>query len=417
MTIQHGAVNAPDTDERVPGVRVLPSGLQESEERADSSAAPMALSVRGVAKAFHATRVLDGVDLDVAPGSVVALVGPSGCGKTTLVRVVAGFERSDAGRVELAGRPVAGQRSAESADDGPRWLHVAPERRRVGVVPQEGALFTHLDVAGNIGFGLARRGRTRAGRARVEHMLELVGLAGLGARRPDQLSGGQQQRVAVARALAGRPDLVLLDEPFSALDAALRLSVREAVMSALRAEAASVLLVTHDQDEALSVADRVAVMLAGRIAQVGTPDEVYARPATEQVARFLGEAVLLPGRAAGSVVRTELGDLPVAQPADGAVSVLLRPEQLVPEPMTSGLGTGTGTGTGPGAGAGGEGAGAGERVVAHVTGLSFHGHDALVGLRTERGTALQARMLGGWLPAPGDRVGLRVRGQGWVLPA
>jgi iron(III) transport system ATP-binding protein len=262
------------------------------------------------------------------------------------------------------------------------------------VVPQEGALFSHLDVTGNVGFGLPRGGRTREGRARVAHLLELVGLAGLGSRRPDQLSGGQQQRVAVARALAPRPDLVLLDEPFSALDAALRTSVRDAVMAALRAEAASVLLVTHDQDEALSVADTVAVMLAGRIAQAGPPDEVYARPASAEVAQFLGEAVLLSGDAAGSVVHCELGELPLAVPATGPVTVLLRPEQIVPAPLEQG-------GRGP---------------TAEVTALSFHGHDALIGLRTAGGTALAARVLGGWLPRPGDRVGLAVHASVWPLP-
>jgi iron(III) transport system ATP-binding protein len=264
----------------------------------------------------------------------------------------------------------------------------------VGVVPQEGALFSHLDVAGNVGFGLPRGGRTREGRDRVAHLLDLVGLAGLGSRRPDQLSGGQQQRVAVARALAPRPDLVLLDEPFSALDAGLRVSVRDAVMAALRAEAASVLLVTHDQDEALSVADTVAVMLAGRIAQVGPPHEVYTRPASAEVAQFLGEAVLLDGDAAGSVVRCELGSLPLARPADGPVTVLLRPEQIVPTPLEPAH-------PGPSA---------------EVTTLSFHGHDALIGLRTSRGTVLTSRVLGGWLPRPGDRVGLAVQASAWPLP-
>jgi len=404
MTTHDVAVSRVEFPERAPGAGPAPQRV------------PTALSVRGLARSFGATRVLEGVDLDVERGGVLALVGPSGCGKTTLVRVVAGFDRLDEGRVDLAGRTVALEGPVVAAEAGVGRVHVDPERRRVGVVPQEGALFTHLDVAGNIGFGLARGGRTREGRARVAHMLDLVGLAGLGARRPDQLSGGQQQRVAVARALAGRPDLVLLDEPFSALDTSLRLSVREAVMSALRAEAASVLLVTHDQDEALSVADRVAVMLEGRIAQVGTPEEVYARPATEQVARFLGEAVLLAGRASGLRVRTELGDLPIAQPADGAVTVLLRPEQLVPEPLRSGTAAGAAAAGAAGRGAAGGGAQATAQVTAQVTSLSFHGHDALVGLRTEQGTTLQARMLGGWLPGPAERVGLGIRGEGWVLP-
>jgi iron(III) transport system ATP-binding protein len=338
----------------------------------------------------------------------MALVGPSGCGKTTLVRLVAGFDRPESGSISLAGRVVAdagvpdgaAPRAGSAAGSGARGVHVAPERRRVGVVPQEGALFSHLDVAGNVGFGLPRGGRTREGRRRVAHLLDLVGLPGLGDRRPDQLSGGQQQRVAVARALAGRPDLVLLDEPFSALDASLRISVRDAVMSAVRAEAASALLVTHDQDEALSAADTVAVMLDGRIAQVGPPDEVYARPATAEVACFLGEAVLLPGRAAGRSVRTELGELALVAPSEGAVTVLLRPEQLVAEPMAQSA------------------AGVAEagHTAAGVTSVSFHGHDALVGLRTGHGTALQARMIGGWLPHPGDQVVLGVRGGAWALP-
>jgi iron(III) transport system ATP-binding protein len=346
--------------------------------------------------------VLVGADLEVPRGSVVALLGPSGCGKTTLVRLVAGFERPDAGTIALSGRVVAS--AGGTSTDGPRGgggpgtrepeAHVGPEHRRVGVVPQEGALFSHVDVAGNVGFGLPRRGRTAEGRARVGHMLSLVGLAGLGERRPDQLSGGQQQRVAVARALAGRPDLVLLDEPFSALDASLRVSVRDAVMAALRAEAASVLLVTHDQDEALSVADLVAVMLDGRIAQVGTPAEVYGRPRTVDVAGFLGEAVLLPARAADGVAHCALGRVPLDAPAPtaGAVTVLLRPEQLAVAP-----------------------AGAGDGVAGRVESVSFHGHDALLALRLADGTPVLARSLSGWLPRPGDEVAVSVRGTAWPL--
>jgi iron(III) transport system ATP-binding protein len=269
----------------------------------------------------------------------------------------------------------------------------------VGVVPQEGALFSHLDVAGNVGFGLPRRGRTGEGRARVAHLLELVDLAGLGARRPDQLSGGQQQRVAVARALAPRPDLVLLDEPFSALDASLRASVRDAVMAALRAEAASVLLVTHDQDEALGVADLVAVMLEGRIAQLGSPEEVYARPASAAVAQFLGEAVLLPGDCRGATVECALGVLPLAEPAQGAGMVLLRPEQLALTPWE------------------GSAAGPGPASPAVVETIAFHGHDALVGLRMADGAPLLARSLAGWLPRPGEQVAVQVRGTAWPLPA
>lgn len=361
------------------------------------------LQVRGVACSFGAQSVLDGVDLDVPTGRVVALVGPSGCGKTTLVRLVAGFERADAGTIELAGRLVG-------AADG---VHVPPERRRVGVVPQEGSLFSHLDVAGNVGFGLPRGGRTPEGVARVGHMLDLVGLADLAGRRPDQLSGGQQQRVAVARALAPSPDLVCLDEPFSALDATLRSSVRDAVMAALRAERASVLLVTHDQDEALSVADVVAVMLDGRIAQVGPPDQVYAEPASVAVAEFLGDAVLLPGDGAGEHAQCELGRVDLVRAALGATTLLLRPEQLVPEPVApdSGAAADSSAPRVPGVPVASE-----EVACAQVVSVSFHGHDALVSLRTDRGTALQARVWSGWLPRTGERVRVGVRGSAWPLP-
>jgi iron(III) transport system ATP-binding protein len=378
-------------DDRAPEDRVLGDRAPEDQ-----------LRVRGLSRSFGDHAVLDGADLDVPTGRVVALVGPSGCGKTTLVRLVAGFEHPDAGTITLAGRLVASAGHAGA-------VAVPPEHRRVGVVPQEGALFSHLDVAGNVGFGLERRGRTGVGRARIAHMLELVGLADLAHRRPDQLSGGQQQRVAVARALAPSPDLICLDEPFSALDATLRASVRDAVMAALRAEEASVLLVTHDQDEALSVADTVAVMLDGRIAQVGTPDQVYAEPASVAVAEFLGDAVLLPGQASGAVADCELGRVGLVRPATGTATVLLRPEQLVPEPV----GPGSAGSPPPGSGAGDL---AGSAALAQVVSVSFHGHDALVALRTDQGTDLQARVWSGWLPQPGEQVHVRVRGDAWPLP-
>ncbi len=258
-------------------------------------------------------------------GSLTAILGPSGSGKTTLLRVVAGFERADRGTVTLGGVVV---------DDG-RHL-VPPDRRRIGYVPQEGALFPHLTVARNVTFGMDR-GARRSGAA--DELLAMVGMAGLGRRYPHQLSGGQQQRVALARALAVRPRLVLLDEPFSSLDASLRASVRADVRDVLRRAGTTAVLVTHDQDEALSWADHVAIIRDGRIGQFDTPHDVYGRPVDPDLARFLGDANLLAGVADGRSVRTVMGVLPIADgapaPAPGAAMVVLvRPEQveLIAEP-------------------------------------------------------------------------------------
>ena len=212
-------------------------------------------------KSFGTHPVLTGLDLNVPAGSFTAILGSSGSGKTTLLRLLAGFDRPDRGVLKIGERVVDGA-----------GVHVQPELRRIGYVPQEGGLFPHLTVAANVGFGLSRTAR----RGRVRELLELVGLTDLGRRYPHQLSGGQQQRVALARALAIEPEVVLLDEPFASLDAHLRASVREEVQRILRASATTTLLVTHDQDEALSLSDRVAVLRDGKIAQHATPQELYA---------------------------------------------------------------------------------------------------------------------------------------------
>ncbi|WP_282692261.1 ABC transporter ATP-binding protein [Streptomyces sp. CC208A] len=308
------------------------------------------LDVRQVVKAYGpGAPVLDGLDLTVPGGALAAVLGPSGCGKTTLLRVIAGFLKADAGSVTVAGRLLGGP-----------GTHLPPERRRIGIVPQEGALFPHLSVARNIAFGLTGRDRA-ARRARVGEMLDLVGLAGYGDRMPHELSGGQQQRVALARALAPEPHLVLLDEPFSALDSALRGTVRAEVRGVLRESGATGLLVTHDQQEALSTADLVAVLRAGRVAQCATPEELYHRPADPWLASFVGDAVLVPGTVDEGVATTRLGRVPlVAAPAgvrDGVV--VLRPEQLrLADPES--------------ADAGGV-----------VTDIRFFGHDALVTVDVE----------------------------------
>ncbi len=312
------------------------------------------LVVRGLDKAFDGPPVLSGLDLTVPRGALAAVLGPSGCGKTTLLRVVAGFEAADRGEVVIGGRTVAGP-----------GVHLPPERRKVGVVPQEGALFPHLCVAGNVGFGL-RRGPGRAGR--VDEMLDLVGLAGFGSRMPHELSGGQQQRVALARALAGEPALVLLDEPFNALDTGLRNAVRDDIRTALRAAGTTAVLVTHDQQEALSMADLVAVMREGRVVQAAVPTDVYTAPHDVGVATFVGGAAVLDATADYGTARCVLGPLPLRagdEAAAGPGTVVVRPEQIVIGP-------------------------AGVGVPARVTGSVFYGHDAMVRLTVNGGDAAAA---------------------------
>ena len=265
----------------------------------------------GVTKRFGAVAAVDGASLCVERGEVVALLGPSGCGKTTLLRLIAGFERPDAGRIEVAGRQVGGSGA---------W--VPPEQRRVGMVFQDYALFPHLTVAENVGFGLPRRQRP----TRVAELLAIVGLETLGRRYPHELSGGQQQRVALARALAPAPELVLLDEPWSNVDSFLRETLRAEVTEILRPLGVTAVLVTHDREEAFSVADRVALMRDGTIVQEGSAEELYFAPASRWAAEFVGAGNLLAGHVEQGVVRTVVGSFP-ANGASGAsqVEVLVRP--------------------------------------------------------------------------------------------
>jgi iron(III) transport system ATP-binding protein len=275
------------------------------------------ITCRGISKAFGGTRVLEDLDLKVPDGAVVTVLGESGSGKSTLLRLIAGFERPDAGTISINDQIV---------DSARRF--VAPDRRRTGFVAQEGNLFPHLTAARNIAFGLARRERTSG---RVEELLGLVGLGDLAERYPHQLSGGQQQRVALARALAPRPQVVLLDEPFSSLDASLRSSLRFDVMRILRDQRATTVLVTHDQSEALSVADLVGIMDGGRIRQFARPEDLYERPADPTIAQFLGEANIMAGRASHGVVTTAFGELSLANGNSslaGPAVVLVRPEQI-----------------------------------------------------------------------------------------
>jgi iron(III) transport system ATP-binding protein len=386
------------------------------------------VSIAGVAKAFGGPSVLSGVDLEVPSGSFTAILGSSGSGKTTLLRIIAGFERPDAGEVRL------GTEVVDDADHG----FVPCERRRIGYVPQEGALFPHLSVGRNVAFGLdrgARRGK------RVDELLELVGLAGLARRYPHQLSGGQQQRVALARALAPGPEIVLLDEPFSSLDASLRASVRADVHDVLRLAGATSILVTHDQDEALSMADQVAILRGGVIAQINTPSSLYRLPRDAELAQFLGEANLVEGTASGRTVQTGLGELVMGEsgvevagsddagsddargddegsggagmagasragmarasgaggergPVRGRVRVMVRPEQLV-------LGDAGTVG-----------------VSSVVRSYEYFGHDAVVRVQPDNGglPELVVRITGGAPLVPGTRVGVSVHGAVMAWP-
>ncbi|MCB0116482.1 MAG: ABC transporter ATP-binding protein, partial [Caldilineaceae bacterium] len=271
-----------------------------------------AITLRQVRKAYGKTRAVKDSSLTVAPGTLVALLGPSGCGKTTTLRLIAGLEKPDSGDILINGQLVAG---------AGRW--VEPEDRRIGMIFQDYALFPHLDIRANIGYGL--RGWSKADRARREdEMMALVGLNDMAARYPHQLSGGQQQRVALARSLAAEPAVLLMDEPFSNLDATLRVQMRSEVRSLVKRLGATTVLVTHDQQEALSLADLVVVMFDGNFVQVGAPLDIYLRPVNQAVATFVGEANLLPGIAHGDTVDCALGKLPLVTAQRGAVDVMIR---------------------------------------------------------------------------------------------
>jgi iron(III) transport system ATP-binding protein len=335
-----------------------------------------AIHAIGVRKAFGPVQAVDGVSLQVAEGEICALLGPSGCGKTTMLRLIAGFERPDQGCIELDGQVIAGGRS-----------FLPPERRRIGMVFQDYALFPHMDVAQNVGYALGRRPDP----ARVREVLELVGLGDYGARHPGELSGGQQQRVALARALAGTPKLVLLDEPFSGLDAGLRARVRQEVRQILVAAGVTALFVTHDQEEALSLADRVAVMRDGRICQTGTPEEVYGRPASRWVAEFLGEADVLPGIVSeDGWVECELARVPAEGVTAGDAEVLVRPESVA-------------LSYGPQSGERRE-------LEAVVVEREFFGHDQLVHIELPSGRRVRSRSLSYPVWHPGDRVRVQLEG-------
>ncbi len=323
-----------------------------------------AIEIGGLHKRFGSQHVLQGIDLRVAPRTLLALLGPSGCGKTTLLRSIAGLEHPDVGTIEVGGAVVVGP-----------GVRVAPEKRRIGMVFQDWALFPHLDVAGNVGYGLPRKQRTAD---RIETALELVGLGGLAKRHPGTLSGGQQQRVALARAIAPQPGVLLLDEPFSNLDTALRLQVRSEIHQLLVELGITTVFVTHDQEEAFVLGDEVAVMSDGRIVQQAPPADLYRSPATPWVAGFVGDANLVAALASGGAADTVAGRVPLRAAADGPVTVLLRPEELR---LVSG----------------------GDAVVQLV---EFYGHDTVYLVRPAAGPVVRVRAGSSPEHRRGDRVSL-----------
>ncbi len=336
------------------------------------------LQIENVSKSFGKLKALDDVSIGIDKGKMLVVLGASGCGKTTLLRCIAGFETPDSGAISIAGQPMFGAA-----------VNLKPEQRRIGYVPQDGVLFPHLSVAHNIAFGLARGS---AQERRVDEMLELVGMSGLGARMPHQLSGGQQQRVALARALAPAPALVLMDEPFSALDAGLRETLREDVRLSLELAGATSVLVTHDQEEALSMADMVAVMHKGACAQIDDPVTLYKYPANLQVARFVGDATILQLAVEDGQAISPFGKLQVARgcPFDcKQASIMVRPEQFV-------LGN------------------TDAQVQAQVQRCIFYGHDAMISLKLDDALGLEqirVRAIGAPHLQTGQTVGLKVVGE------
>jgi len=329
---------------------------------------PPAIICHGLTKSYDGTPALNGFDLTVHQGTIVSLLGPSGCGKTTALRSIAGFESSDAGTIRIGGRTVFGS-----------GVDVAPEKRRVGMVFQEYALFPHMTVDRNIAYGLQGEDAS----SRVGEVLDLVGLDGFGGRMPHELSGGEQQRVALARALAPKPEVVLLDEPFSNLDAPQRDRMRREVRQILIDAGATAVFVTHDQEEALSIADVVTVMRDGAIVQAGTPTDVYSRPGDPWTASFLGDSVFLDGMAEiGGKVATALGEIQSETAERGPVTVMVRPEWIIPHPDPDGNAT--------------------------VVDREYFGHDQMLLIERPDGTTVTSRVGARPNLSRGDRVTLSI---------
>ena len=335
---------------------------------------PVVLSLQSLSKSFAGQQVLSNLNLDVHEKEFLAVLGGSGSGKTTLLRLISGFDTPDSGEIRINDRVVFSKST-----------NVLAEERRVGFVPQDAALFPHLSVAGNIEFGLAKQSSAQK-IARVAELLRLVDLVGFENRMPHELSGGQRHRVALARALAPKPDLILLDEPFSSLDAELRVRLREDVRKVIAKAGITAIMVTHDQEEALSMASRVAILRDGEFAQIGNPSEIYQSPADIEMATFLGDSVIINGVIQNEKIVTDLGLLtPLNKVVNGATGrVAIRPENVYLQPNPNGEG--------------------------EVIGRQYFGHDALVEVKLPK-LVIQARANGPFAPELGMKVTVWVRGQ------
>jgi iron(III) transport system ATP-binding protein len=331
------------------------------------------LTLSNVSKSFGTQTVLKGLSLDVADGEFVAVLGSSGSGKTTLLRLIAGFDEPDSGEISISKKLVASKN-----------VCVAAEARKVGYVPQDAALFPHLSVFENVAFGL--KGLSKAARVdRVRQLLKLVSMESFENQSATELSGGQKHRIALARALAPEPELILLDEPFAALDAELRTRIREEIKQVLDKVSSTTILVTHDQEEALSIADRVALLRDGNFAQVGNPREIYSAPVDLGVATFLGDSVIVDGVIESGKVSTSLGQLTLLNSAKEASrgKVAIRPENFYLQPDLNG-----------------------DSI---VVGRQFFGHDAVVEVKTPK-QLIRARSSGPFAPEVGMKVTVWVRG-------
>ena len=335
------------------------------------------LTCAGLSKSFGSALAVDSVDLAVTRGELLALLGPSGGGKTTLLRLIAGFETPDQGEIHLGDRLLTSPRRS-----------IPPEKRRVALVFQDFALFPHLNVGSNVAFGLPKGSDKRQ---KVEALLDMVGLQGLEQRMPHQLSGGQQQRVALARALASEPELILLDEPFSNLDPSIRARVRSEVKQLIQSIGITAIFVTHDQEEALSLAEQIAVMIDGQIQQVGTPETVYTRPTNRLVGEFVGGANFLHGVAGDGFVECELGRLLLNPGFTGRAELMVRAENLAIDES--------------------------DGEPAEVVSIDYYGHDEMVTVRLKSGNLLKVRLLATPGIVEGQKIGVRLKGDALVFPA